>query len=59
MVNNKKGDSGMATLEERKVELMNQQKAMEANFHQITGAIALVNQMIEDEKKPVKEEKKK
>jgi hypothetical protein len=49
----------MATLEERKAELMNQQKAMEANFHQITGAIALVNQMIEDEKKPVKEEKKK
>jgi len=58
MVNNKKGDSGMATLEERKVELINQQKAMEANFHQITGAIALVEQMIKDEESGAKEEKK-
>ena len=48
----------MATLEERKVELMNQQKAMEANFHQITGAIALVEQMIKDEESGAKEEKK-
>jgi hypothetical protein len=40
----------MATLDERLGELMNQQKQMEANFHQITGAIALVQQMIEDEK---------
>jgi len=62
MENNKKGDSGMATLEERLEELQNQQKQMEANFHQITGAIALVNQMITDEessKKESKDEKKK
>tara|TARA_R110000824_G_C15133696_1_gene669299 strand:- start:908 stop:1069 length:162 start_codon:yes stop_codon:yes gene_type:complete len=53
----------MATLKERLDELMNQQKQMEANFHQITGAIALVNQMILDEETPKdakeKEEKKK
>jgi hypothetical protein len=63
MVNNsKKGDSKMATLQERLEELQNQQKQMEANFHQITGAIALVSQMITDEessKKESKDEKKK
>lgn len=48
----------MATLEERKQELLNQQKQMEANFHQITGAIALIDQMIEDDKNGKKEEKK-
>jgi hypothetical protein len=48
----------MATLKERRDELNNQQKQMEANFHQITGAIALVNQMIEDEENAKKEEKK-
>ncbi len=48
----------MATLEERKQELLNQQKQMEANFHQITGAIAIVDQMLEDEKNGKKEEKK-
>ena len=47
----------MATLQERLDELQNQQKQMEANFHQITGAIALVNQMILDEKEPVKDAK--
>jgi hypothetical protein len=47
----------MATLNERLEELHNQQKQMEANFHQITGAIALVQQMIEDEKSG-KEDKK-
>jgi len=47
----------MATLDERLSELTNQQKQMEANFHQITGAIALVQQMIEDEKSG-KEDKK-
>lgn len=57
MVNNKKGDSNMATLEERKTELLNQQKQMETNFHQITGAIAVIDQMILDEKEPVKESK--
>jgi len=39
----------MANLQERLEELTNQQKQMEANFHQITGAIALVQQMIADE----------
>tara|TARA_R110002020_G_scaffold413646_1_gene623248 strand:+ start:584 stop:745 length:162 start_codon:yes stop_codon:yes gene_type:complete len=47
----------MATLQERKDELMNQQKQMEANFHQITGAIALVDQMITDEEESKKEAK--
>jgi len=47
----------MATLQERKDELMNQQKQMEANFHQITGAIALVDQMIADEEASKKEAK--
>ena len=57
MVNNKKGDSGMATLEERKEELIKQQKQMETNFHQIAGAIAMVDQMIQEEKEPSKESK--
>ena len=58
MVNNKKGDSGMATLEERKEELIKQQKQMETNFHQIAGAIAMVDQMIQEEENGKKEEKK-
>ena len=55
----------MPNLQERKEELLNQQKQMEANFHQITGAIALVQQMIADEEtgeekpKETKAEKKK
>ena len=49
----------MATLNERLEELGNQQKQMEANFHQITGAIALVQQMIADEKSEAVEAKKK
>mgnify|MGYP001255874062 CR=1 FL=1 len=52
----------MATLQERLDELQSQQKQMEANFHQITGAIALIQQMITDEegntKAEVKEDKK-
>jgi len=51
----------MATLQERLEELQNQQKQMEANFHQITGAIAVIQQMITDEegtKTEVKEDKK-
>ena len=59
MENNNKTGDGMTTLDDRLKELINQQKSMEANFHQITGAIALVNQMIEDEKKEVKKEPKK
>ena len=49
----------MPTLDERLEELLNQQKQMEANFHQITGAIALVQQMIQDKKEANKEAKKK
>lgn len=51
----------MATLQERLEELQGQQKQMEANFHQITGAIAVVQQMIVDEEgesKDSKDEKK-
>ena len=49
----------MPTLDERLEELSNQQKQMEANFHQITGAIALVQQMITDKKEVKKKEDKK
>jgi hypothetical protein len=45
------------TLQERIDELVGQQKTMEANFHQVTGAIAVLQQMIEDEKNP-KDDKK-
>ena len=51
----------MATLQERIEELQNQQKQMEANFHQVTGAIAVLQQMLTDEessKEEVKEDKK-
>ena len=48
----------MATLEERKQELLNQQKQMETNFHQIAGAIAMVDQMMQEEENGKKEEKK-
>ena len=55
----------MPTLDERLEELTTQQKQMEANFHQITGAIAMVHQMITDKeaeeveaKKKAKEDKK-
>jgi len=49
------------TLQERLEELINQQKQLEANFHQVTGAVAMVQQMIADEaesKDDVKAEKK-
>lgn len=47
------------TLEERLAQLQEQQKQAEVNFHQIAGAIAMVQQQIEEEKNPKKEEKKK
>lgn len=37
------------TLQERLEELINQQKQLEANFHQVTGAVAMVQQMLADE----------
>ena len=49
----------MATLDERLEELINQQKQMEANFHQITGAIAVIQQMIADKEAEDKDSKKK
>jgi hypothetical protein len=51
----------MTTLQERLEELQNQQKQMEANFHQVTGAVAVIQQMIADEegtKTEVKQDKK-
>jgi|TARA_R100000995_G_scaffold1677_1_gene1086 hypothetical protein len=47
------------TLEERMAQLKEQQRQAEVNFHQITGAIALVEQQMNDEKEPKKDEKKK
>lgn len=45
------------TLQERIDELIGQQKTMEANFHQVTGAIAVLQQMLEDEKTSKTEKK--
>tara|TARA_B100000902_G_C26655599_1_gene595874 strand:+ start:40 stop:186 length:147 start_codon:yes stop_codon:yes gene_type:complete len=47
------------TLEERMSQLKEQQRQAEVNFHQITGAIALLEQQIADEKEPKKDDKKK
>lgn len=47
------------TLEERLKQLKEQQRQAEVNFHQITGAVAVLEQQINDEEKPAKEEKKK
>ena len=47
------------TLEERMAQLKEQQRQTEVNFHQITGAIALLEQQIADEKEPKKDDKKK
>jgi hypothetical protein len=47
-------------LEEKRGQLVEQQKQAEATFHQIAGAITFVDQMIEEakEKKPAKDGKK-
>jgi len=48
------------TLQERLTQLQEQQKQAEVNFHQIAGAIAVLQQQIEEEKEPdEKKEKKK
>tara|TARA_B100001939_G_C16532590_1_gene442699 strand:- start:198 stop:386 length:189 start_codon:yes stop_codon:yes gene_type:complete len=47
------------TLEERMAQLKEQQRQAEVNFHQITGAIAVLEQQIADEKEPKKDDKKK
>jgi hypothetical protein len=48
----------MSELEKKREDLQNQQKQAEMNFHQITGALAVVDQMIEEEKQKPKEGKK-
>ena len=47
------------TLQERLEQLKEQQRQAEVNFHQITGAIAVLEQQIADEKEPKKDNKKK
>ena len=47
------------TLQERLEQLKEQQRQAEVNFHQITGAIAVLEQQIVDEKEPKKDDKKK
>ena len=47
------------TLEESLEQLKEQQRQAEVNFHQITGAIAVLEQQVADEKEPKKEDKKK
>ena len=47
------------TLQERIEQLREQQKQAEVNFHQIAGAIAVLEQQLAEEKEPEKKEKKK
>ena len=47
------------SLQERLEQLKEQQRQAEVNFHQITGAIALLEQQIKDEETDAKKEKKK
>ena len=47
------------SLQERLEQLKEQQRQAEVNFHQITGAIALLEQQIKDEEADAKKEKKK
>ena len=47
------------TLQERLEQLKEQQRQAEVNFHQITGAIAVLEQQIADEKEPKKDDNKK
>tara|TARA_R100001463_G_scaffold42618_4_gene89263 strand:- start:4385 stop:4537 length:153 start_codon:yes stop_codon:yes gene_type:complete len=45
-------------LQEQKNSLVEQQKQAEVNFHQIAGAIALVDQQIKELEEPKKKDKK-
>ena len=47
----------MATLKERLEELLQQQRQAEVNFHQITGAIAMLQQQLEEEESSKEESK--
>ena len=48
----------MSDLKKKREELQNQQKQAEMNFHQATGALAVVEQMIEEEEQKPKEGRK-
>ncbi len=48
----------MSELEKKREELQTQQKQAEMNFHQITGALTVVDQLIEESKQNTKEGKK-
>ena len=45
-------------LQEQRKNLVEQQKQVEVNFHQIAGAIAMVDQQIKDLEEPKKKDKK-
>lgn len=45
-------------LTEQRQKLVEQQKQVEVNFHQIAGAIAMVDQQIKDLEEPKKKDKK-
>jgi len=47
------------SIDERIEELQQQQRQAEVNFHQITGAIAVLQQQKEEESVPVDDKKKK
>ncbi len=47
------------TLQERLDQLKEQQRQAEVNFHQITGAIAVLEQQVQEESASKKDEKKK
>ena len=47
------------TLKERKQKLEAQLKEIEVNYHRVAGALALVNQLLEEPVKPKKDEKSK
>jgi len=47
------------TIDEKIKELQEQQKQTEVNFHQITGAIAVLQQQKEEESAPSDDKKKK
>lgn len=45
-------------LQEQRQSLVDQQKQAEVNFHQIAGAIAMIDQQIKDLEEPKKKDKK-
>jgi len=47
------------TLQERLDQLKEQQRQAEVNFHQITGAVAVLEQQVQEESESKKDEKKK